>query len=134
MKVPIEWLKTYVPIRLKPDSLAHKLTMGGIEVEAVECAGSETIFELGVTPNRGDCLSIIGVAREVAAITNKEFETPVWKAPRGKGRIAGFARVSVKHSSRLSAILCSCYRWSSHWVVTGLDCKEACGFRCEIDQ
>jgi phenylalanyl-tRNA synthetase beta chain len=100
MKVPIEWLKTYVPIRLKPDRLAHKLTMGGIEVEAVERAGSETIFELGVTPNRGDCLSIVGVARETAAITNKEFRTPVWKAPRGKGKVADYVRISVKHKSR----------------------------------
>ena len=30
---------------------------------------SDTILDLSITPNRPDCLSIIGVAREVAAIT-----------------------------------------------------------------
>lgn len=29
----------------------------------------DTILELSVTPNRGDCLSLLGVAREVAALT-----------------------------------------------------------------
>ena len=28
----------------------------------------DTILELGITPNRGDCLSVIGLAREVAAV------------------------------------------------------------------
>ncbi len=131
MKVPIEWLKTYIPIRIKPDRLAHKLTMGGVEVEAVESIGSEIIFELGLTPNRGDCLSVVGVAREIAAITNKEFKTPSWKAPRGKGRMADFASVSVKHRSR-------CPRYAARvidgirigpspaWVVKRL---AACGVR-----
>src|SRR5579875_784336 len=30
---------------------------------------ADTVLELEVTPNRGDCLSILGVAREVAAVT-----------------------------------------------------------------
>ena len=35
MKVPISWLKNYVPVSLPPDELAHRLTMAGIECEAV---------------------------------------------------------------------------------------------------
>jgi EMAP domain len=31
----------------------------------------DTVFDIGVTPNRSDCLSVIGIAREVAAITGK---------------------------------------------------------------
>lgn len=38
--------------------------------------GPETVFELEVTPNRPDCLSIIGVAREIAALTGKELKLP----------------------------------------------------------
>ena len=37
---------------------------------------SDTILDLSITPNRPDCLSIIGVAREVAAITNKKLSDP----------------------------------------------------------
>ncbi len=33
-------------------------------------------FELGLTPNRADCLSVIGVAREVAAMTGNPLRMP----------------------------------------------------------
>jgi phenylalanyl-tRNA synthetase beta chain len=36
----------------------------------------DAIFEIGVTPNRGDCLSILGTAREVAAFTDKPLKIP----------------------------------------------------------
>lgn len=34
----------------------------------------DTILELEITPNRGDCLSILGIAREVAACTQKKLK------------------------------------------------------------
>lgn len=36
----------------------------------------DTVFELEVTPNRPDCMSILGVAREVAAILRNELKVP----------------------------------------------------------
>ncbi|WP_305043937.1 phenylalanine--tRNA ligase subunit beta [Geoalkalibacter sp.] len=33
-------------------------------------------FELGLTPNRADCLSVVGVAREVAALTGRSLRLP----------------------------------------------------------
>lgn len=36
----------------------------------------ETILDLEITPNRPDCLSLLGIAREVAAITGKKFAWP----------------------------------------------------------
>lgn len=37
---------------------------------------SDTIFDIEITPNRGDCLSHLGVAREISAITDKELKIP----------------------------------------------------------
>ena len=39
MKVPISWLKQYVPVTLPPRELAHRLTMAGAEVGDVEEIG-----------------------------------------------------------------------------------------------
>ncbi len=36
----------------------------------------DTVFEIGVTPNRADCLSHLGIAREVAAILGKKVKLP----------------------------------------------------------
>jgi len=38
----------------------------------------DTVFDLAITPNRGDCLSVIGVAREIAALTGKKVRLPDW--------------------------------------------------------
>ena len=36
----------------------------------------DAIFDIDVTPNRADCLSVMGIAREVAALTGKPFKMP----------------------------------------------------------
>lgn len=46
---------------------------------------SDTIIELELTANRGDCLSHIGVARELAAYFGKELKTPELNATAGQG-------------------------------------------------
>ncbi|MFB3881875.1 MAG: phenylalanine--tRNA ligase subunit beta [Armatimonadota bacterium] len=66
MRIPIDWLKEYVPNNLPVRELAFLLTNVGLEVEAIEESGSTAVFDIKVTPNRGDCLSVLGVARELA--------------------------------------------------------------------
>jgi len=36
----------------------------------------DTVLDIGVTPNRADCLSILGVAREIAALTGRSLRRP----------------------------------------------------------
>ena len=45
-------------------------------MEAVESVGGDTVLEIEVTPNRPDCLSILGLAREIGAITGRRLKTP----------------------------------------------------------
>ncbi|GIV08457.1 MAG: phenylalanine--tRNA ligase beta subunit [Fimbriimonadales bacterium] len=68
MRVPIEWLKDFVQADLPPDALAKRLTMAGLEVEAVLDTPQGAVLSMYLTPNRGDCLSVFGVAREVYAL------------------------------------------------------------------
>ena len=74
MKVTYNWLKDFVEISLKPQALAERLTMAGLEVTALEKFEDDYVFEIEVTPNRPDWLSVIGIAREVAAITGKKLK------------------------------------------------------------
>ncbi len=46
-----------------------------------ELALDDTVFELGLTPNRSDCLSIIGVAYELSAIFDIPLKSKVIKYP-----------------------------------------------------
>lgn len=68
MKVPLSWLREYVPVEVEPKHLAEALTAAGLAVDAVETEGDETVLELDITTNRVDCMNVYGVAREVAAL------------------------------------------------------------------
>ena len=41
MKVPLSWLRDFVDLTLEPRALAARLTMAGVEVEAVHEVGAE---------------------------------------------------------------------------------------------
>ena len=41
MRVPLDWLREYVTFDLAPRELADRLTMGGMEVSAIEVAGAD---------------------------------------------------------------------------------------------
>ncbi len=76
MKISYNWLKEYVDIALSPEKLARLLTMSGLSVESFTKSGGDYIFEIEVMSNRPDCLSYIGVAREVAALTGRKLKIP----------------------------------------------------------
>jgi phenylalanyl-tRNA synthetase beta chain len=67
MRVPFEWLKEFVDIAVTPEEVAEKLTMIGHEVEGIESVDGDKVLEVSITPNRPDCLSMIGIARELSA-------------------------------------------------------------------
>lgn len=73
MRISYNWLRELVEIPDDPSVLGSKLTNVGLTMDAIDEVGSDTILELDVTANRGDCLSHLGVAREAAAI----YRTPV---------------------------------------------------------
>ncbi len=66
MRIPVDWLREYVPNELPVRELAYILTNVGLEVEAIEGADEAAVFDIKVTPNRGDCLSVLGAGRELA--------------------------------------------------------------------
>ncbi len=76
MKVSFDWLKELVEVAASPQEVAHRLTMAGLEIEGMETVGDDIVFEVNVTPNRPDCLSILGIAREVAAVFGLALKMP----------------------------------------------------------
>jgi phenylalanyl-tRNA synthetase beta chain len=65
--------------------------------DAKEVLGlDDTILELDLTPNRGDCLSIIGVAREVAVLLGRPFHPPAISFPELNESIEGQVRVDIQ--------------------------------------
>jgi phenylalanyl-tRNA synthetase beta chain len=69
MKVPLSWLRDYVGAPDDAAAVGARLGGCGFAVDGIE----HGVLDLDVTANRPDCLSIYGIAREVATA----FELPL---------------------------------------------------------
>ncbi|MCK5535133.1 phenylalanine--tRNA ligase subunit beta, partial [bacterium] len=56
----------------------------------------DIVFDLEITPNRADCLSLIGIAREIAATLNIPFKLPEINLKDTGNEIGKQARVTIK--------------------------------------
>jgi phenylalanyl-tRNA synthetase beta chain len=77
MLIPLGWLKEHVDVTVSPEELAQQLTMAGLEVEEIREEAGDAVLNITITPNRGDCLSVVGVAREVAALAGASLRLAV---------------------------------------------------------
>jgi phenylalanyl-tRNA synthetase beta chain len=73
--------------------LPPDLPLGKDLAEALDL--TDTVLDIGVTPNRSDCLSIVGVAREISAITGKPLRYPTVDVREGDEDIRGITSVSI---------------------------------------
>ncbi len=69
---------------------------------------NDPVLEIGLTPNRSDCLSIMGIAREVAALQGQRIHRPEVKQPSAGGAIEQLTSVQIlapDHCPRYAARL-----------------------------
>lgn len=66
----------------------------GIPLETALNLG-DTVLDVSITPNRSDCLSMIGMAREIAALTGKKIKMPVLKIKESVEDISSLSSVSI---------------------------------------
>ncbi|MGI5911896.1 MAG: phenylalanine--tRNA ligase subunit beta [Syntrophomonadaceae bacterium] len=98
MGVSVNWLKQYVDIKWSAEELAHRLTMAGIAIEGINFEDNDYILNLDLTPNRSDCLGMINLAREVAALTGSSLHCPTIILNESKENIDKYIKVEVDAS------------------------------------
>ena len=57
---------------------------------------NDTVLDVGVTPNRSDCLSMIGMAREAAALTGKTLKMPEGKVREAAEDVSLLSSVTIE--------------------------------------
>ena len=80
MNISYQWLRELSGTSLAPRELAERLTMLGLAVEGVTEVGDDHVLDFDLTSNRPDCLSHLGVAREVAAMEGGQVRIPLASA------------------------------------------------------
>ena len=81
MQFSKNWLNDFIDLNISTEDICSQLTMAGVEVDGYESfnskiTGKDSIIKLDITPNRGDCFSVYGIARELAVINNLKFKHP----------------------------------------------------------
>lgn len=86
MNISYQWLGDFVDVEMSPEDLAERLTLIGLELDGMHEHGGDSVLDIETTSNRGDCLSHLGVAREIAAATHKTLRTPSKELDRSVSR------------------------------------------------
>ena len=74
-------------VSYQAERVAELLTMSGTAIEGIEKVGGCDVLSAEITTNRPDCLSLVGIASELSALTGKKIKkipTPKIKTPSQK--------------------------------------------------
>ena len=93
MIIPIEWLKEYVDIKKSPKEIGESFTALGLMLDRLVENG---ILDLEHRMDRSDWLSIVGCARDLAAIEGLPLRLPEGAVPEKTGESKGSGGVEIK--------------------------------------
>ncbi len=100
MKFSRNWLADYVELPDSAEALAELLTGMGLTVDTLEEHGGDVLLDVEVTSNRPDCMSHLGLAREVAAARRVSLVRPdLALRPAVEAEKAEYASVTIDDST-----------------------------------
>ena len=113
MFISYNWLRQLTGTKLSPEEIRERLTDVGLAIDAVEQRGDDFVLDVEVPSNRGDCLSHVGIARELAVIEKSEVQSPKSKVQNASGKTSEFTSVTIDDPSL-------CPRYAAR-IVRGLE-------------
>jgi phenylalanyl-tRNA synthetase beta chain len=123
MRFSYDWLKELSGTSLSASEAAELLSAKAFEVEGID----GDVMEIKILPNRPDCLSHLGIARELCALEGRRFAAPSFEYRTGS-HPSVTVTVQDDGCRRFSALIVRGVQVgpSPKWVVARL---EACGLR-----
>jgi len=95
MLISYNWLRELTNTRLTPLELRDRLTRVGLAIDAVDEHPNDSVLDVEVPSNRPDCLSHVGVAREVTVIENGKVTLPASTTPSTEGKTVELTSVEI---------------------------------------
>jgi phenylalanyl-tRNA synthetase beta chain len=83
MKVPLSWIREFVDVTASADEIGTLMGVRGLALEGLEAHGDDVVMDFDVTANRPDCMSVIGIAREIATAYRLKLNEPKGSLPPG---------------------------------------------------
>ena len=125
MKISLNWLRDYVETDLKAEQIAEILSDLGLPCEGIEHLADDAVIDVEVTSNRGDCLSHIGIARELAAATGKKLRLPDIRFEETERPASEFVQVEIREPDLCRRYTARVIEGRQDRTVAGLDGQAA---------
>lgn len=82
IKILDSWLRDFLKTKASPAEIAKDLSLTSVSIERIETYKDDYLYDIEVTTNRPDVASVVGLAREAAAVlpefgVKAEFVPPV---------------------------------------------------------
>src|SRR5438067_1423122 len=102
MRLVLSWLREFVDIHASAEQIAETIGLRGFEVAAIERLGNgDAVIDFEITANRPDCLSVLGLAREVATA----YDRPLTLPSPASGATIALEQTPIGESDRLKVTL-----------------------------
>ena len=99
MRLVLSWLREFVDVKASAGEIAEKIGLRGFEVASIEpLDGGDAVIDFEITANRPDCLSVLGLAREVATA----YELPIAPPSTDPGARVRLATLPAGASDRIA--------------------------------
>lgn len=72
IKILDSWLREHVKTKATPAKIAEVMSLKSASIERVEKIGNDYLYDIEVTTNRVDMMSVVGLARELAVALSSE--------------------------------------------------------------
>ncbi len=110
IKILDSWLKEYVKTKATPQKIGELLSLSSVSVERIEPYGNDFVYDIEVTTNRPDLMSVIGIARETATVLKQngieaQFLAPKFTQPQTPKKSLIEIRNDPKLVNRLCAVV-----------------------------
>lgn len=96
MIISWNWLKEYVFLDMPVEELTYRLMMAGFNHEGTTEVGGDLAIDLEITSNRPDCLSHLGIAREVGALYGRAVRLPPASPSEGSTPVESLVQVRIE--------------------------------------
>jgi phenylalanyl-tRNA synthetase beta chain len=126
VKVLLSWIREFVDLPESAENIGRLMSVRGLALEGLESHGDDAVMDFDVTANRPDCLSIRGIAREIATA----YRLPLRLKNDGALQTSGDVPVTIEAPE-----LCARYVGAPATVKVGPSPKwmqdrlAACGIR-----
>ncbi len=82
IRIVNSWLREFLDTKASPNQIANQLSLTSVSVERTEYSGTEHIYNIEITTNRVDLMSVMGIAKEASATLTEQGITAKYIHPR----------------------------------------------------